>query len=276
MKKIICKECGTAFFPKKDYKCTICKTDNSPEEDNSNKNFQNGCMDNGTLIKMAKKSVVKINVEFLGMDGYAKGSGWLAYNNLIITNAHVIIPEGNDVINNIICEFDPDLKLKNSKIFLDPIPVYISVNEDIAILKPLNSNIPSEIPVFKISDVPPQLGEKVFTIGSPLNYDFTCMEGIVANLDYKNSNDKSLYNYLQTTLILNSGNSGGAVFNTKAEVIGMATFNDLHLNHRDGVVISEQGMIKGKIITNDAVNGYGFCIKREAILDALNIAIRRL
>ena len=231
-------------------------------------------LSNEELMEKVKKSVTKIYVEYLGKEGYAHGSGWHGYQDLIITNAHVVVAEKGEIINNILCEFDPDLKLKNNIIAM--VPIYVSVTEDIAILKPLKDKVPAEVPVLKISDKPARQGEDVFTIGSPLDYDFVCMNGIVSNPNYKQKGSESLYNYLQTSLLLNKGNSGGAVFNRKAEVLGMATFGEKQDDISDGAIISDQGIFKGKIVTTKTINGYGFCVKSEAILAALDIAIKRL
>lgn len=247
--------------------CPICGTivQKESSRDQNNKSLEK-------LVAEAKKSVVKIHAE-LSENGYSCGSGWHGSQNLIVTNAHVVV-ENDKILDNIICEFTSELGLKNNKIPL--LPVYVSQVEDIAVLKPVVGQIPYEVPTLKLNPNNTKQGEKIFTIGSPLDYEFTCVDGIVANPDYHQSGSNRVYNTLQTTLILNSGNSGGPVLNMNGEVVGMATFNETRKKQKSGAFINNSDIVSGTFVVHEEVNGYGFCVKSETIMMALQVAKNKL
>jgi S1-C subfamily serine protease len=145
----------------------------------------------------------------------SSGSGFfITANGLIATNAHVV--EGGTKIevsiSNEIGEFT-----YNAKIAL------IDKKNDVALLKIDDekfkglSNIPFTI--IEQSDV----GEKVFTIGFPLNTvmgtNFKVTDGIISS----KSGIADDVRYLQITVPLQPGNSGGPLFNKDGNVIGLTS-----------------------------------------------------
>lgn len=87
---------------------------------------------------------------------------------------------------------------------------------DILFIKIPNSNLS----VIKTpeSDVV-KIGQKVYAIGSPLGYENTISDGIVSG--YRKF-DK--INLIQITASISPGSSGGAVVNSKGELIGISTY----------------------------------------------------
>lgn len=69
-----------------------------------------------------------------------------------------------------------------------------------------------------------RVGEFVMAVGCPLGLNITATSGIVSavNRDVTTS-DGGKYNVIQTDAAINSGNSGGALVNSKGEVIGINT-----------------------------------------------------
>lgn len=263
-----CVNCGEPL--KNGGKCEVCGYENVSEVLNSKPdivaNIQSNPID---IIEQCKKSIVKIIVEYV--DSLSEGTGWCGYDNYIITNAHVIFGKNP---NNIKCEFFNENENKTRLMLMEPI--YISIIEDIAILVPLDDKLPNDVKVLPINTDDVKMGEQVFTIGNPLHYKWTYMNGAVANPSYKGREDaKSKYGYLQTTLTLNHGNSGGPVFNYKGEVVGMATFSETTLESEkqiDPVAIFEgRNPIAEKAIVK-AIEGYGFCVKSVTIVDAIKSA----
>lgn len=66
-----------------------------------------------------------------------------------------------------------------------------------------------------------QIGELVVAIGNPLGYDNTVTDGIVSGLNRQLSDYTDKMTLIQTNAAINSGNSGGALVNSKGEVIGI-------------------------------------------------------
>ena len=69
------------------------------------------------------------------------------------------------------------------------------------------------------------VGDKVYTVGNPLGeLEYTMTSGIVSALDREITTEESIaVNMFQIDAAVNSGNSGGPVYNAKGEVIGIVT-----------------------------------------------------
>jgi S1-C subfamily serine protease len=229
------------------------------------------------LVDECSKAVTKIYA--YGKTMGASGTGWCGYGNYIITNAHVVEIVKQEGGGKIYCEFSEKLNLgKEQKIEVDL--VYYSREEDIAILLPKSGKLPYGVKVLHIEDKPTKQGELVFTIGNPLHYKFTYTEGAVANPNYKQAGSKSRFTYLQTTLTLNHGNSGGPIMNAKGDIVGMATFSENEaekvqkINPIALLTDDQEGLVTEEINYKE-IMGYGFCVKSEAILDAIKITERK-
>ncbi|MCD7864720.1 MAG: trypsin-like peptidase domain-containing protein [Clostridiales bacterium] len=68
-----------------------------------------------------------------------------------------------------------------------------------------------------------QVGDGVVAIGNALGLGQSVTSGIVSALDREVTIDDVTYNLLQTDAAINAGNSGGALFNMKGELIGINT-----------------------------------------------------
>lgn len=222
------------------------------------------------LVEECSKCVSKVVVE--STDMISSGTGWCGYGDYIFTNAHVVETATKPGFRKMTCEFSDKLHLGNQQVV--PVDlIYYSAEEDIAILLPKSGRLPGGVKVLKIDDTPTKQGQLVFTIGNPLHYKFTYMEGAVANPDY-NSGGKRKFKVLQTTLTLNHGNSGGPVMNAKGDVVGMATFSELEketesvLNPIALISGDEAGLFQ-EVEKYKDILGYGFCVKSEAIFDAI-------
>ena len=75
-----------------------------------------------------------------------------------------------------------------------------------------------------------RIGEPVLAIGNPFNLTSTVTSGIISakarnmhSIDNPRTNESPLESFLQTDAAVNSGNSGGALVNSNAELIGIVT-----------------------------------------------------
>ena len=139
------------------------------------------------------------------------GSGVIiSSDGYIITNSHVIKNADKiEVTTNSNQTFDAELIGSDDK-------------NDIALLK-INSNEVLSYATFGDSDST-QIGEWVLAVGNPFNLNSTVTAGIISaksrNLD---PSGRTTQSYIQTDAAVNPGNSGGALVNTKGQLIGINT-----------------------------------------------------
>lgn len=88
---------------------------------------------------------------------------------------------------------------------------------DLALLRVLSVNIP----VLSLANSDSvQIGETVYIVGNPRGWEGTISDGIVSSIRGEGNN-----RWIQTTAPISPGNSGGAVLNSRGEVIGVATLS---------------------------------------------------
>lgn len=140
--------------------------------------------------------------------GYGSGV-ILTSNGYIVTNNHVI--EGFQEIEVTL----------NSKEIYDADLIGKDPTTDIAVLKIDNDNLP--FLRYGSSDAL-RLGEWVLAIGNPYNLNSTVTAGIVS-AKARNINiledQLAIESFIQTDAAVNPGNSGGALVNTKGELVGI-------------------------------------------------------
>jgi len=145
----------------------------------------------------------------------ASGSGVIiSGDGYIVTNNHVI-----DGANEI------EVALNDKRIFKAKV-VGADPNTDIALLKIAGENLP--FMQFGNSD-DLRLGEWVLAVGNPFNLTSTVTAGIVSakarsiNLLSGGATPSAIESFIQTDAAVNPGNSGGALVNTRGELIGINT-----------------------------------------------------
>ena len=155
--------------------------------------------------------IVSTNIFGQTVTGAAAGSGFvITEDGYILTNYHVI-----DGANSIKVTFD------NGKEYT---ATYVGGEEknDIAVIK-VDATGLTPVVIGKSSDM--LVGEQVTTIGNPLGeLTFSESTGIISALDRSiTMSDGRQMNMIQTDCAINSGNSGGPLFNSHGEVIGIVS-----------------------------------------------------
>jgi len=140
--------------------------------------------------------------------GYGSGV-ILTSDGYIVTNNHVI--EGSQAVEVVL----------NDKRAFDATLVGADPTTDLAVLKIKASNLP--FLQFGNSDAL-RLGEWVLAIGNPYNLTSTVTAGIVSakarNINILRA-ELALESFIQTDAAVNPGNSGGALVNTRGELVGV-------------------------------------------------------
>ena len=136
----------------------------------------------------------------------------------------IISPDGYIVTNNHVVEESTKLKVKlNDGRLFDAKLIGTDPTTDIALIK-IEGDDFSTIP-FGDSDAL-RLGEWVLAIGSPFNLQSTITAGIVSAKARQLGvipNEFRVESFIQTDAAVNPGNSGGALVNTRGELVGINT-----------------------------------------------------
>ena len=146
------------------------------------------------------------------IEDQCSGSGFIYKSNgLVITNAHVIYYErGNRPSNDlrvIVNGSSYKAHVVNSN--------RPEGNDDIALLKIESSNFFHELPLGNSNKV--HNGEEVIAIGNPKGEGLSITRGIVSDAERYFGEER----FIMSDVTINSGNSGGPLFNEKGEVIAI-------------------------------------------------------
>ena len=154
-------------------------------------------------FKRFRNSVATVYSEF------GSGTGFLVDPaGLLVTNEHVV---GKS--EYLAVQFDEKRKVTATLLVSD-------AQKDVAILWVNLSVYPEAViaPLFKTEagKAPAVEGERVFTIGSPLNQQKVLTTGVVSRVEAKS---------ITSDININPGNSGGPLFNSAGFVIGVTTYS---------------------------------------------------
>lgn len=154
-----------------------------------------------TLFKRLQNAVVTVFSET------AHGTGFLIGDGLILTNEHVV---GRS--SYLAVQFDPDRKIAATLLAGDP-------QKDVAVLWADFTGIPEASPVSLATGSAFSLeeGDRVFTIGSPLNQRKVITSGLASKIEER---------AIISDININPGNSGGPLFSGRGTVVGITTFGD--------------------------------------------------
>lgn len=211
------------------------------------------------LVKAVKDSIVYIEVyvTYRGQETlYGAGSGIvISQDGYIITNAHVAENENY-----------PVSKLEVNVNTTDPETGDVVSNKYVAEL--LGSDTDTDLAVLKIDATgltaaklgnsdELSLGDDVVVIGNPLGLETSVSKGVVSGLDRQVYDDNSI-SAIQTDTAINSGNSGGGMFNMYGEVVGvvnMKLINDNAENLGFAITINDAKAVISDLITKGYVSG---------------------
>jgi serine protease Do len=159
---------------------------------------------------------MQVSEEGLRMEvGLGTGSGVVLHaDGFIATAAHVVdVVEQAEKIN---VEFQDGTEA-------DAEIVTLSRTEDVALLKVEKLPKGIVVPVLADSDKL-KVGQPVFSIGAPMGLKHTLTAGLISAIRHDPPKGLVPGNVIQTDAALNQGNSGGAVFNERGEVVGLASY----------------------------------------------------
>ncbi len=163
------------------------------------------------------------------------------------TGSGVIISEdGYIVTNNHVIKDATDLEitLNNKKVYKAKL-IGTDSKMDIALLK-IDADEKLPYSTFADSDQV-KVGEWVLAVGNPYNLTSTVTAGIVS-AKARNLDTKGIQSFIQTDAAVNPGNSGGALVNTRGELIGINTMISSQTGSYVGYSFAVPSNITRKII----------------------------
>ncbi|MGY5353273.1 trypsin-like peptidase domain-containing protein [Wenyingzhuangia sp. IMCC45467] len=133
----------------------------------------------------------------------------------------LISPDGYIITNNHVIDNATDLEivLNNKKRYKAEL-IGTDASTDIALLKIDAEDLPYI--TFGDSDST-RIGEWALAVGNPYNLTSTVTAGIISAKGRDLEGDGRIESYIQTDAAVNPGNSGGALVNTRGELIGINT-----------------------------------------------------
>ena len=135
-----------------------------------------------------------------------QGSGFIvSADGIILTNAHVV-KDATEVT----VKLTDRREFKARVLGADP-------KTDVAVLKIEAKNLPV-VALGNVKDL--RVGEWVLAIGSPFGFENTVTAGVVSAKG-RTLPDDSAVPFIQTDVAVNPGNSGGPLFNSRGEVVGI-------------------------------------------------------
>ena len=178
---------------------------------------------------------------------YGSGSGVVIAEGYVMTNYHVV--EGATALEVTVDDATYTATLAGG-----------DENLDVAILKVDGLNLPAV--ALGDSDTL-QVGDWAICIGNPLSFTSTTTVGVVSALNREVTTDTTYDKYgrrtavtntmIQTDAAINAGNSGGGMFNTNGELMGIPTMK-----------------YSGSAYSSSVVEGIGMCIPVNACKDMID------
>lgn len=221
----------------------IGKTSTTTKNNDTNIDYNNVNLDlislsniSDTGVYVSKKvlpSIVGISVEYSvsslfsrsSSTASAEGSGVIiSQDGYILTNNHVIDSSSSSTSSS----YYEVGKASKIQVYLynDDNPYEAKIigtdeQTDLAVIK-IEKN---DLQAAELGDSDTiQVGEWCMTIGNPLGMKSTVCQGSISALNRQvTDSDNKTYNVIQTDAAINEGNSGGALVNSKGQIIGINT-----------------------------------------------------
>ncbi len=219
-----------------------------------------GTMDAKSIYNMACQQVVGIKTEVTGQNIFGQtvtsavsGSGFIiSSDGYIATNYHVISTALNQGV-------DVTVMMVDGSSYTAEI-IGGDEENDVAVLK-IDANDLNAVTFGDSNNM--AVGETVYAVGNPLGeLTYTMTSGIVSALDREISTDsQTSINMFQLDAAVNSGNSGGPVYNSDGEVIGIVTakYSDTGVEGLSfAIPINDALAIVQDIIENGYVTGRAY------------------
>ena len=177
------------------------------------------------------------------------GSGVIISENeneiFILTNYHVV-ENSNELSIKFVNDKSYDASVKG-----------VSKRKDIAVIsvnkKDIDSETLNEIRIAKLgSSTELKVGNGIIAIGNALGYGQSVTTGVVSALNREITTDEYTQKMIQIDAAINGGNSGGALLNSKGEVVGI-----------------NSAKYSSNSLTSSSIEGMGFAIPIDEVKEII-------
>jgi serine protease Do len=208
------------------------------------------------LFEQNKHSVVTIYVQeslnsgtgdprtFTSNDGL--GSGVLIRDNIVLTASHVVANADKIMVQF----FDGEAVEATTR--------RISRMADVALITLKKPPTNPKIAIIGNSDEV-RIGDEVFVVGAPMGLPYSLSRGVISGRhDEKNlSNDGKSLEFFQTDAAINTGNSGGPMYNYKGEVIGIVSSILTRSGGFEGIGFAATSNVARQLLTDRGSRYFG-------------------
>ncbi len=182
--------------------------------------------------------------QLYGYPGQSRSNTMVAYGSGV-----VLTPDGYIVTNNHVVEGADEVEVTfNNKVKKTASIIGTDPTTDLALIKVEATDLP--FLTFGDSDNV-RIGEWVLAVGNPFNLTSTVTAGIVSakarNLSILGEGT-SVESFIQTDAAVNPGNSGGALVNTKGELVGINAAIASHTGSYEGYSFAIPSNIVRKVV----------------------------
>ncbi|NCB48555.1 MAG: serine protease [Clostridia bacterium] len=164
---------------------------------------------NNNILKVVEIKVSDDEITW----GYATGF-FIDNNGTILTNKHVAYNSITNANYNLI-----QVRLANEDEWLVAEVVKISDDNDLATIKIDKS----DTNYFELEENFSN-GETIFTIGNPNGFGLSFTTGVISSSERNVIYNEQTIKTMQTSFVINEGNSGGPVFNKCGKLLGIISF----------------------------------------------------
>jgi len=159
----------------------------------------------------------------------------------------------------------------------DPVPAKVIASEpraDISILQV--SVVPRDAVISKLADSDPiRVGDSIFIVGAPYGLSHSLSSGIISARWEPDTvaRDFPLAEFFQTDAVINTGNSGGPMFNWSGELIGIVSHNITKSGGNEGLGFVVTSNTVRKLLVERKRRWYGLdlVLVSGSMAEALNV-----
>ena len=189
--------------------------------------------------------------QLYGFQGQTQSNAMVAYGSGV-----VISPDGYIVTNNHVVDGADEVEVTfNNKVVRKATIIGTDPTSDLALIKVEGKDF--DYLVFGDSDKV-KVGEWVLAVGNPFNLTSTVTAGIVSakarNIGILGEGS-TVESFIQTDAAVNRGNSGGALVNTKGELIGINAAIASHTGSYEGYSFAIPSNIVRKVVDDLLIYG---------------------